>query len=93
MPCYDSREVADHYREESEVSDMKARKLKKELDKVEAMLCGIMSALLNMNTLTTVYQWVDTKETGITIEQYRNWFDEHLKKDKERLAKEQEILG
>lgn len=77
MPCYDPRDSSEYVREEES----------KKREKIEAMLCAVMSCIERYNAgyIFTNHDW---NESGITKEELYAWWDRHVEKDLARIAKE-----
>ena len=78
MPCYGGP-VSDY-----EESVQYVANLKKNIERLEAALCGIMTID------PTIVDKVDWKEVGITKRQHMNWWKEHQEKDAKRKEKEEQ---
>ncbi len=61
----------------------------RELNKVNAMLCGVLTSAENLGILGTVLQNVNETECGVTIASIRSWFNRHKKEDARRKAREE----
>ena len=81
MPCYDPGASSQAYYEE-------VKKLRDELNKVEAMLCAVVNVLVDNKLIIPVVEAIDTEETGVTPNDIAIWWTIHKEKDAKR--KEQE---
>jgi len=73
MPCYDSRNDPNEY----------CKELQRDIDKLEAMLCGTLTLLTVMGAMDKI----NYKKTGISEQEYRHWWRAHCKRDFERSNK------
>jgi hypothetical protein len=75
--------------------------LKAELAERDAMLCGVLTALARADGARwhdaddliiipgeAVQEWYDEEETGVSYDAVLEWFQEHQRRDAERLARE-----
>jgi|694.fasta_scaffold45515_6 hypothetical protein len=76
MPCYDERSSSEYVRN-NEVPP-----LKRELDRVEAMLCGLIKAMYKENPFLPVLTHYDDQEAGITQTELLHWWISHQRKDR-----------
>jgi len=82
MPCYDERSSFSY------INTHQIEPLKKELEKVEAMLCAIVNVLVDNKLIIPVVEAIDTEEAGVTPNDIAIWWTIHKEKDAKR--KEQE---
>lgn len=76
MPCYDSRDSDDRYtnRLNNEIDA-----LEQQIEKFEAVLCGIM------RIDPTIVNRINWEEVGITKRQHLAWWRAHQKRDAEHV--------
>jgi hypothetical protein len=82
MPCYDERSSFIYS------SNLEIEPLKKELEKVEAMLCAIVQVLVESKAIIPVVEAIDTEETGVTPNDIAVWWTIHKEKDAKRKKQE-----
>jgi len=59
-------------------------------ENLEAMLCGMTTALAKQNMLDQVLDAIDWLDAGITRHDFNQWWDLHLQIDAARLRREAE---
>lgn len=81
MPCNDGG-----YPGEGMYNDEHIKTLKRELGDIEAMLCGISTAIesLGKKSQEIFLNKVDWEEVGLSKKDYYDWWTEHKLEDKER---------
>jgi len=75
MPCYNGD---DSYDRGYSTAYSEVRKVKKIVERFEAVLCGIMKLD------PSIVDRINWKEVGITKQQHMNWWKEHQKEDAAR---------
>jgi hypothetical protein len=70
MPCYDP--------------EYSWASTKKELNKTEAMLCGLLRAVEAVGPLEILLRRVDWQEMGMSKEEFLSWWSQHQAKDRQR---------
>jgi hypothetical protein len=106
MPCYDPtpRELEEIKSNELKSNELKSNELKSlenQINKLEAMLCAILSTYFEENIEIsyeeieqTIKNYVEpnTKDSGISMEDIAEWYYNHREKDRLRRKKEAEIF-
>jgi len=83
MPCYDPGASSQAHYEE-------VKKLRDDLNKVEAMLCAIIDVLHKHKIIGPIVEEINAKEAGITANDIAIWWRDHKVKDAMRKRKEEE---
>ena len=76
MPCYD------HRNEYTYIHEHEIAPVKKERDKLRAMLCGILGALNSQKLLIPVLTIYNEKEAGVGQQEILDWWIEHQIRDR-----------
>jgi len=71
-----------------EFDDREAREANQKADKLEALLCGLMTALDKANILQPMLNQFDGKEAGHSVDALHQWWEEHKVKDDARRLRE-----
>lgn len=85
MPCYDDRG-----REESYEATRELKLTNKKLEKIEAMLCMVLTTLEEENELGHFKELFNYKESGVSREELMLWWREHREADAKRRREEYE---
>lgn len=74
MPCFDAEAAAE---QRDSVGKLAVR---------DAMLCAVMTVLDDQGLLDEVLAHVDSQQAGVTDEEIRQWYQQHLAEDAARNA-------
>jgi hypothetical protein len=85
MPCYDERNSPSY------IEDNTVKPLRRELSRVSAMLCGILTILeKNPQWQQSMFERIDYKEMGLTKGDILAWHHTHKEEDRARQRRERE---